>query len=126
MAKGAGDRDKEDPPEGGKYVKRAKKKEEGLASAKEVCYVAIKVDDGNATFLLMAEATVAIVTALSSTVELGAVFVVGSGDDDDHPGIVIAAMMRPMKTMMTTWLGSWWGTDDRNNIAAPIIKGGNF
>jgi hypothetical protein len=28
--------------------------------------------------------------------------------------------------MMMSWLGSWWGPNDKNNIAAPVINGGNF
>jgi hypothetical protein len=35
-----------------------------LVSAKEVCCTAIKVDNGNAAFLLMVEATVATTTSL--------------------------------------------------------------
>ncbi len=43
-----------------------------MASAEEVSRAAIQIDGGNAAFLLMAEAMVAIATVTSSTVELGA------------------------------------------------------
>jgi hypothetical protein len=31
-----------------------------------------------------------------------------------------------MMTTTKSWLRSWWGLNDGNNIAAPIIDGGNF
>ncbi len=46
-------------------------KEEGLVSAKELCHAAIHVDDSDTAFLLMAEATVETVTALSSSLGVG-------------------------------------------------------
>ncbi len=58
------------PPRGGKH-KESQGKEEGLASAKEVCCTAVQVDNDNAAFLLMVEAMVATPTALSSSLEAG-------------------------------------------------------
>jgi hypothetical protein len=69
-AKGAEDHNKKAPPQGGKICKEGQGKEEGSVSAKEVCHAAVQVDDGNAAFLLMAEATVA--TATPSLSSLGA------------------------------------------------------
>jgi hypothetical protein len=84
-------------------------------SAKAVHCTAVQVDDSIPAFLLMAE------TAVTS-----GVFVVGSGADDDHPRIVVAATT-PRTTMMTmSWLGSWWGPNDRNNVMALVIDGSTF
>ena len=52
--------------------------EEQSASAKDVCHANVQVDDSNAALLLMAEAMVATATALSSTVELGALLSLGA------------------------------------------------
>ncbi len=45
--------------------------EEGLASAEEVCRAAVHVDNNNAVFLLMAEATVMTAAALSLLLGVG-------------------------------------------------------
>ncbi len=49
-----------------------------MASDEEVCPADVQVDGGDAAFLLMAEATVAITTALPSTIALGASSLLGS------------------------------------------------
>jgi hypothetical protein len=51
-------------------------KEEGLASAKELCRAAVQVDDGNVAFLLMAEATVVTATELSSSLGAGTTMII--------------------------------------------------
>ncbi len=50
-----------------------------MASAKEVRCITVQVDGGNMAFLLMAEATVTIVTALLSTVVFGVLSLLGAG-----------------------------------------------
>jgi hypothetical protein len=112
---GVDNHDKENPPRGGKIREEGQGEEEGLASAKVVHRTAVQVDDGIAAFLLMAEATVA----------SGAI-VVGSGDNDNHSWIVVAATMPRTTTMTMSWLGSWWGPNNGNNVVAPVIDSGNF
>jgi hypothetical protein len=86
--KRADNHDKEDPPpRGGKTRKEGQGKEEGSASAKEVCCTAIQVENGNMTFLLMGEGTVATVTVLSSTVAFGASSLLGAGTMTVIPGL---------------------------------------
>jgi hypothetical protein len=106
--KGSDNHDKKDAPKGEKYARRAK------VRRKDWCLPRRYVAQPSA-FLLMAETTVASV-----------VIVVGNRADDDHPGISVAATM-PQTTMMTmSWLRSWWGLENRNNVAAPVINGGIF
>ncbi len=50
-----------------------------MASAEEVCCTAVQVNGKDMEFLLMVEALVAIVTALLSTVALGALSTLGAG-----------------------------------------------
>jgi hypothetical protein len=57
------------PSKGGKIRLEGQGKEEGSASAEEVCRAGIHVDNSNVAFLLMAEATV--VTATASSLLLG-------------------------------------------------------
>ncbi len=80
--------DKEDPPPRGEVRKEGQGKEEGLVSAKEVHCTAIQVDNGNASFLSMAEAMITTVTTttLSSTVALGALLSLGAGAMTIIPG----------------------------------------
>jgi len=54
------------------------------------------------------------------------VIVVGSGDDNNHPEIVVAAATPRTTTKPMSWLGSWWGPNNSNNVAAPIVNGSNF
>jgi hypothetical protein len=54
------------PPPGGKIREEGQGKEEGSASAEDVRRAAVQVDDGDAAFLLKAEATFATATASSS------------------------------------------------------------
>jgi hypothetical protein len=51
------------------------------------------------------------------------VVVIGSRDNDDYPKIVFAVMTSRMTMMTMSWLGSWWGPDDGNNVAAPVVNG---
>ena len=123
--RGADNHNMEDPPQEGQICKEGQGKEEGLASAEEVRHAAIQVDDGNMAFLLMAEATVATATVLLSTIPLGALSSLGAGMTTIIP--VVDAVKMPWTTTMTmSWLRSWWGPDNRNNVAAPIVNGGDF
>jgi hypothetical protein len=76
-------------PARGEIRKEGQGKEEGSASAEEVRHAAVQVDDGNAAFLLMAEATVATATASSSTVALGASLSLGAGTMMIIPGFLL-------------------------------------
>jgi hypothetical protein len=58
------------PLQGGEIRKEGQGKEEGSASAEEVCRAAVLFDDRNAAFLLMAEVMVAI--AIASLLSFGA------------------------------------------------------
>ncbi len=60
-----------------------------MASVEEVCHAAVQVDSGDAKFLLMAEALVAIVTASVSTVMLGASSSLGAGTMMIIPGLLL-------------------------------------
>jgi hypothetical protein len=85
--KGADVHDKEDPPQGGEIHKEGQGEEEGLASAMEIRHGAIQVEDSNAAFLLMAEATVMTATALLSTIMSGALASLGVGMTAIIPGL---------------------------------------
>jgi hypothetical protein len=76
------------PPRGEKY-KEGQDKEEGLASAKEVCCAAVQVDGSDVGFLLMVEVTVAIATASLSTVALGALLSLEAGTMMIIPGLLL-------------------------------------
>jgi hypothetical protein len=54
------------------------------------------------------------------------VIAVGSGDNNNHPGIVVIATTPWMTMTMMSWLENWWGPNNRNNIAAFIINGNDF
>jgi hypothetical protein len=71
MTKGVDNHDKEDPPRG-KIRDEGQGKEEELVSAEDVHRTAIQVENGNAAFLLMADAMVATATLLSSSTASGA------------------------------------------------------
>jgi hypothetical protein len=81
--KGADDHNKEDPPQGGKYVRRAKARRRD----QHLRHVAIQVDNGNAAFLLILKAMVATLTATLSTVTLGALSTLGAGTMMIIPGL---------------------------------------
>jgi hypothetical protein len=76
--KGADDHDEEDPPKGKKYARRAEARRRDWYLPRR--YVArlsrLKVDDGNAAFLLMAEATVMTTTELSLSLEVGRTMII--------------------------------------------------
>jgi hypothetical protein len=57
---------------------------------------------------------------------VGGVVIVGSGDDDNHPGIVVTATKPQMTTTRMSWLRSWWGPNDGSNVAAPVVDSGGF
>ncbi len=57
-------------------------------SAKEVRRAVIQVDGGDAAFLFMAEAMVAIATALSSIIALGELLSLGAGTMMIIPGLL--------------------------------------
>jgi hypothetical protein len=73
----------------GKICEEGQGEEEGSASAKEIRRVAVQVDNSGAAFLLMAEATVATVTALLSTVALRALLSLGAGTMTIIPGLLL-------------------------------------
>jgi hypothetical protein len=50
------------------------------------------------------------------------VVVVGSGDNDNHPGIVVTATMPRTLMTMKSWLGSWWGPVIGHGIMAGNIS----
>ncbi len=52
--------------------------------------------------------------------------VVGSGDNNNHPGIAFAVTASRTTMITMSLLGSWQGPDDRNDVAAPVVNGGNF
>jgi hypothetical protein len=85
--KGVDDHDKEDPLQGGKIREEGQGREEGLASAKEVCHAAVQIHNGNMAFLLMAEAMVATATTLLSTIALEASLLLGAGMMTIIPGL---------------------------------------
>ncbi len=74
-------------PREGKILEEGQDEEAGLASAEEVRRAAVQVDGGDAVSLLIAEATVAIATASSSTVALGASSLLGVGTMMIIPGL---------------------------------------
>ncbi len=74
-------------PRGGKIHEDGQDEEVGLASANEAHRVAIQVDGSDAAFLLMAEGTVVIATALLSTIALGASSSLGAGMMMIIPGL---------------------------------------
>ncbi len=110
--KGADNHNEEDPPQWGKMRKEGQGKEEGLASAKEVCRrpqrsvpAHGKGNGCNCNHIVV---------------------VVGSRDNNNHPEIVVAAATPRTTTTPMSWLGSWWGPNDSNNVAAPVVNGSNF
>lgn len=135
---GANDRDEDPTPRGGKVAWDEGRRRDRHPPRRYVARPSRSgwgVDDGDAAFLLMAEATVATATASSSTVASGGSSPSLAGEDDDededddghHPGgVVVAATPRTTTTTTTTsWLGSWWGLEDGNDVAAPVIDGGD-
>jgi hypothetical protein len=89
--KGVVNHNKEDPPKGGKYTRSAKARRRDWHFPRR--YIMRQSRFMMMTvFLLMAKATVVTVTTLLSTI-VGGFVVIGSGDDGNHPGIVITATM---------------------------------
>jgi hypothetical protein len=74
-------------------------------SAKEVRCTAIQVDGGDAAFLLMAEATVAIVTASLSTVVLGVLSSLGVGTIMIIPGLLLPQQCPQLQQQQRVGLG---------------------
>jgi hypothetical protein len=77
-------------PPWGKIRKESQGKEEGSASVKEVHCAAIQVDDRDAAFLFIAEATIATTTALLSTVTSGALSSLGVGMTTIIPELLLS------------------------------------
>jgi hypothetical protein len=114
------------PPQGGEIHEDGQGKQKGWVSAEEVHSTAVKADNVDTGFLLMVEATVATATTSWSNRSIGGIIVIGSGDDDDHPGIVIAEMRPQTMMAMRSWLMSWWGPNDEKDIAASAVDSSNF
>jgi hypothetical protein len=97
---------KEDPPEGGKYARRAK---------------ARRRDQHLPKMYAMQPSIFMMATQVSAHVGGGGrnhhcvvvicpvwgVIIVGSGDNDNHPGIVLCATTPQTMTTMKSWLGRW-------------------
>jgi hypothetical protein len=54
------------------------------------------------------------------------VVVIGSGDDNNHTGIFVTATIPRTMTTMMSWLGSWWGRDEGNNVVVSDVDSGIF
>ncbi len=67
------------PPKVRKYARRAKVRRRDWHLPRRYVSAAIQVDDGDAAFLLIAEARVATATALLSTIALGVLSSLGAG-----------------------------------------------
>jgi hypothetical protein len=119
--KGMDDHNEEAPPQGGKICKEGQGEEERSESAKEVCCAAVQVHDGDAVFLLMAEAMVVNATASWSTIQSRALLLLGAGMMTIILGLL--SLQQRLSQQQQQRAGS---TDDGSNIAALVINGGNF
>jgi hypothetical protein len=107
MTKGADNHNKKDPPERGKYARRSKARKRDWHLPRR--YV---VQPSRLTMAMWHSCSwrrqrLQPKPHCRQPLHRG-IIIIGSGDDDNHPGIVVAATTPWMTTMTRSWLGSWW------------------